>query len=357
MKKRRKNIKNWLKENKKIIFTVLILLVTISVVSSFSSNSVFAKLTGEEELLRGETGFIGNIVGTIEDLITNGLNKATGVLMAPFSTFITIIGVFVFFVLYIIFQSMGMANGLLSFPFPDSIVFNRMAFFDPNFINPTQVGGKNAPVYILQGTISSLYYTFFILALTIFVIAAMIIGIKLAISSIASEKAQYKQALTNWVFGIILLFTVHILMAGIFAINEGITAVAYEIAGKIEFKLPVVQAIPLVGNSLNNIIGGSSDGGIDFIGILTGGLSNTVRNAGVKIDAPEFTGTGYMGLTLIFLAKGLGGDLISALILFIIMGQTVALVIMYIKRLFYCIFLGMLAPLIVAVDVIKKSMV
>lgn len=356
MKKGRKNIKNWLKENKKIIFTVLILLVTISVISSFGNNAVFAKLTGEEQLVNGETGLVGNILGIVGDLITNLLNKAAGVFMAPFSTLITVIALFIFVVLYVIFQAMGISNGILSFPFPDSIVFNRMAFFDPNFINPTQVGGKNAPVYILQGTISSLYYTFFILALTIFVIAAMIIGIKLAISSIASEKAQYKQALSNWVFGIILLFTVHILMAGIFAINEGITAVAYEVAGTIKFKLPVVKAIPIVGNSIGNIIGGSSDGGINIMGILTGGLSDTVRNAGVKIDAPEFTGTGYMGLVLIFLAKGIGGDLISALVLFIIMGQTLALVVMYTKRLFYCIFLGMLAPLIVAVDVIKKSM-
>lgn len=342
MKKRRKNIKNWLKENKKIIFTVLILLVTISVVSSFSNNTVFAKLTGEEQLVKGETGLSGNVMDVLGDLLSNLLNFGTGVLMAPFTTLMLAIALFIFLVLYIVFQALGMTNGILSFPFPDSIVFNRMAFFDPNFINPTEVG-NGAPVYLLQGTISSLYYTFFILALTIFVIAAMIIGIKLAISSIASEKAQYKQALSNWVFGIILLFTVHILMAGIFAINEGITAVAYEVSGKISFKLPFLSGIPVVGNAISNVIG--------LVGDLVGGITG----GAVTIDSPSVDVTGYMGLVLTFALKALGGDMISALVLFIIMGQTVALVIMYTKRLFYCIFLGMLAPLIVAVDVIKKS--
>ncbi len=343
MKKGRKNIKNWLKENKKIMFTVLILLVAISVISSFGNNAVFAKLTGEEKLLNGETGIGGEVINIIGDVVKNILNFGTGVLLRPFTTLMLAIALFIFFVMYVIFQALGISNGILSFPFPDSIVFNRMAFFDPNFINPTQVGNKNAPVYVLQGTISSLYYTFFILALTIFVIAAMIIGIKLAISSIASEKAQYKQALSNWVFGIILLFTVHILMAGIFAINEGITAVAYEVAGTIKFKLPLLEAIPIVGNSIGNVVGAVSD----LLGDLTGGA---ITIPSVSIDVP-----GYMGLIIIYVLKALGGDMISALILFMIMGQTIALVVMYTKRLFYCIFLGMLAPLIVAVDVIKKS--
>ena len=343
MKKRRKNIKNWLKENKKIIFTVLILLVTISVISSFSNNAVFAKLTGEEQLVKGETGLAGNVMDVLGDLLRNLLNFGTGVLMAPFTTLMLAIALFIFLVLYTIFQALGISNGILSFPFPDSIVFNRMAFFDPNFINPTEVG-DGAPVYLLQGTISSLYYTFFILALTIFVIAAMVIGIKLAISSIASEKAQYKQALSNWVFGIILLFTVHFLMAGIFAINEGITAVAYEVAGKIDFKLPFLKGIPVVGNAISNVIG--------LVGDLVGGITG----GAVTIDSPSVNVTGYMGLILTFALQALGGDMISALVLFIIMGQTLALVVMYTKRLFYCIFLGMLAPLIVAVDVIKKSM-
>lgn len=90
---------------------------------------------------------------------------------------------------------------------------------------------------------------------------------------------------------------------------------------------------------------------------LFGTLSDLLSGVGLEIEEPQVKLPGFMGLTAYYILKALGGDLVSSLVLFILMGQTVALVVTYIKRLFYCIFLGMLAPLIVAVDVIKKSLV
>ncbi|MDO4283534.1 MAG: hypothetical protein Q4D02_07865 [Clostridia bacterium] len=333
-------MKKWFKKNKKVIFTVLIMLVVVSVLSSFNSN-VFAKLTHEEELIAEDESIWGDISNFFGGILKSILDIGSGVLAAPFATLLTTLSLIIFLVLYIVFGSLGINDGFLSFPFPDNIVFNRMSFFDPNFINPTEVNDQSAPVYILQGTISSLYYTFFIIALTVFVIAAMIIGIKLAISSIASEKAQYKQALNNWVFGIILLFTVHFLMAGIFALNEGIVEAAYDVAGTIEFSFSPLEAIPIAGHAINSLLGGISD---------------LLGNFGLDVNLqPTVSLSGYSGLLLMFVIKALGGDLVSSIILLILLGQTVALVVMYIKRLFYSIFLGMLAPLIVAVDVIRKS--
>lgn len=337
--KKRINIKKWFKNNKKIIFTVLLLLVAISILSSFGDNSVFARLTHEEDIADQPAWaeFLESVLGSM-------LNLGSGVLGSVFTGLILVIVVLIFLVLHTIFRGLGMTNGFASFPFPDSIIFNKLAFFDPNFINPTQVFDGKAPVAILQGVISSMYYTFFILALTVFVIAAMIIGIKLAISSIASEKAQYKQALNNWVFGIVLLFTVHILMAGIFALNEAIVEVASDLAGEITFKISLLKAIPFVGNTISNLVGGVTD--------ILGSLGVNV-DWDVKVDFPM---KGFSGLLLMYAVYTLAGDLVSTLVLCIVLGQTVALVVMYTKRLFYCIFLGMLAPLIVAVDVIRKSM-
>ena len=45
---------------------------------------------------------------------------------------------------------------------------------------------------MMQGVIQNIYFSFFTLAGTVFVLAAVIIGIKLAFSALASEKAQYK---------------------------------------------------------------------------------------------------------------------------------------------------------------------
>ena len=135
-----------------------------------------------------------------------------GVIVNAIVSVITLIESIVVILLWIIFGATGL--GFSGIPFPDDLIFNRVAFFDPNFINPTTV--SNAPVHMMQSIIQNIYFSMFTVATAIFIIAAMVIGIKLAISSIAEEKAQYKKSLTNWIMGIVLLFSAHILMAGIF---------------------------------------------------------------------------------------------------------------------------------------------
>ena len=338
MKKKKSTLKNFkqcLKRNKKMIFTVLLLLLAISVFSSFENIS-YARITDEGQQSGWDS--FNDILGAI---VSGILQFGMGVLGAPFAAIFGALALLLFLILWLLFTTLGVTDGLISFPFPDTIVFNKVPFFDPNFINPTS--DASAPVHILQGTISSLYYTFFTIAITVFVIAAMVIGIKLALSSIGSEKAQYKQALNNWIFGIVLLFTVHILMAGIFALNEGIVEAASHASGGITFTIGAFDWIPVAGNVIGNIL----DIGADLLGTLTG----QEISAGITLDAFP----GYAGIIIILVIKTMGGDLIAALTLLTILGQTVALVIMYIKRLFYCIILGIMAPLIVAVDVIKKS--
>ncbi|MNP01884.1 hypothetical protein D3C76_937120 [compost metagenome] len=278
-----------------------------------------------------------------------------GPLFAVLSGLVNIIIFVIFALLYAIFIAGGIGGASGSFPFVDQIIFNKIAFFDPNFINTPTVTGvaggadvTSAPVYIMKGIIQQLYYSAFIISGAIFVIAAMVIGIKLAISTIASEKAHYKEALTHWLFGLVLLFTVHFLMAGIFAINEKIVEIASRsVQDSVEFKLDVLQAIPVIGSTVGKTVSSIIGGISDAISKLTGGSGNTTPTA--------VTLHGYGGMLMMFALKAFGGDFISSIICAILLGQTVIIIVMYVRRLFYCIILGMLAPAIVAVDVIKKT--
>lgn len=72
-------------------------------------------------------------------------------------------------------------------------------------------------------------------------------------------------------------------------------------------------------------------------------------------DGFEFEYKGYGGVILKFFVKGiLDDDLIYSIGLLIMLGQVFSLIILYLKRVFYCILLGMIAPLVVAVDTIQK---
>lgn len=101
-------------------------------------------------------------------------------------------------------------------------------------------------------------------------------------------------------------------------------------------------------------VGGSLGAGVGrTIGsLISGGIGAITGNP----DWGTMYLYGYSGYMTTLLVNGITGDLISSIIVLILFGQTIALTVTYTKRLFYCIILGMMAPLIVAVDVIKKSM-
>lgn len=263
------------------------------------------------------------------------LGFATGPLTSSIALLVNAVIGAVFALLYLVFSPISAGFG---FPFPDQIIFNKIAFFDPNFINPPTYGSTSelimtSPVAILQKLIQDLYYTGFIIAGAVFVVAAMIIGLKLAISTIASDKAHYKQALTTWIVAIFLLFTTHFIMLGIFTINEKIVELVSD-ESEIEFTLELTDMGP-VGKLLS---------------VFTSSLSWLTG-----IELGVYHVKGYGGLLIKFAVSAFLLDLPSSIICGILLGQTCALIIMYIKRMFYSIVLGMIAPLIIAVDVIKKT--
>lgn len=351
-----KKVFNWIKRNRSKIFVILaICMIAINVLPTndiIPNNAVFAEISRD---LNGKTSQEAN--NDLSDAIMGFISNAgAGILGGPVAMIVNFFVLIIFIILFSVFQFMGASANGISFPFPDQIVFNRLAFFDPNFINPPTtdagVAVVDSPVAIMQNLISNMYYSFFILAGTIFVIAAMVIGIKLAISTIASQKAQYKAALTNWVMGVVLLFTVHFLMAGMFYINEQIVQTAYHISLKsnIEFSLDLAE---MIGGAAGTNMGVGMSGVGRTIGSIVSSLGKFLTG---DQDWGVVTLKGYSGYLLTVVLNAASGDLVSSIIAAIILGQTVSLVVTYTKRLFYCIILGMMAPIIVAVDVIKKSM-
>jgi len=309
-----------IKRMAKIIFVmVLMLVIFIPISNVLGVTSADTADTATSDAFKSVLGWMMKI--------------GTGPLTAAIATLLNIVLIIVFMLLYFIFSPISAG---LAFPFPDQIIFNKIGFFDPNFINPTTVAGS--PVLILQGLIKNLYYTGFVIAAAVFVVAAMIIGIKLAVSTIASEKSHYKQALVTWVTGVFLLFTTHFILLAIFTVNEEFVKILSSASENIVFKFQWTEQIPLIGNSVTNILNA-------ITGLLGGTEPLGVREV-----------TGYGGLLIKFASAAIGGDLVASIICGILLGQTVAIIMMYLKRLFYSIILGIIAPLIIAADIMKKSL-
>ncbi len=117
-------------------------------------------------------------------------------------------------------------SGTNIFPWADAIIFNAIPLLDINFLTPSE----GSLVGTIQEVLAKMYGTIFVIAIGFFGISILIMGVKLAISTIASEKAKYKTAIVNWVSGIVLLFTMHIFISFVFYLNEQLVIVASTIA-------------------------------------------------------------------------------------------------------------------------------
>lgn len=320
-----------MKKNHKRIILLLALIVVVA--SCFAFNSVEAAITtaiGGKVTVAENTSSSSAIANGIVDIISYVGGMAASGVFATITAFINVLSVAMFLILEAV---MVLGTGdITHIPMPDTIVFNRFAFFDPNFVNPATGSLTGGFASVLRDVFAS----FQTIAIAIFVIAAMVTGLRLALSSVAAKKAQYKEAAMKWITGFVILICLRWILAGIFYINEQIVAELYKLtvnANDLKIPVYVTTAIPIFGQPIT-----------DLIKLLE-----------------DFTGwdlawnvSGYLGIVLANLAKSMGGDIISSIVGFILMGQTLTIVGSYLKRVFMCIILGIVSPLIVATDTITS---
>ena len=101
-------------------------------------------------------------------------------------------------------------------------------------LNGEDVDENRAPVVIqLKRLVATWYYVLRLLSIAAMLIVLIGIGIKMAISTIASEKAVYKRMLADWLAGLIILVSVHYIMWFIIQINDTLVGVVKDSANSI----------------------------------------------------------------------------------------------------------------------------
>lgn len=137
-------------------------------------------------------------------------------------------------------------------------------------------GESYSPANILQSTISSWYKTLRNLALVALLSILVYIGIRITLSSVASDKAKYKQMLTDWVIALCLVFLMHYIMAFAVTINKKI--------------LNVISSITVNSYGNENDIVGDDDkkvGGVETNNVSTQKTNNaTSKDAGKPAEDP-----------------------------------------------------------------------
>lgn len=108
---------------------------------------------------------------------------------------------------------------------PEAIFSNQVPALDINFIEPSVQGDDERNVAVqLQGVISSWYLALRSIAVVGLLSVLIYLGIRMLLTSIAADRAKYKQMLMDWLVGICLVFVLHYIMAFALTMAETVTA-------------------------------------------------------------------------------------------------------------------------------------
>lgn len=92
----------------------------------------------------------------------------------------------------------------------------------------------------LRQLVSTWYYLIRLLAMAAMLVVLIAVGIKMALSTIASDKAVYKRMLVDWVVGVIMIFALHYFMIFVINMNSVLVKVIEESAQSIN-KVSMMQ--------------------------------------------------------------------------------------------------------------------
>ena len=171
-------------------------------VTGISKDSVDSYMTSSDEADDTER----NIVETLGDGIL-------GVLLLGAKIGILVIGSAIALIL-----SLFSGEGAHTLSVQD-IIFNKVKITDINFFD---IDGADGVIKTIRGNVAAWYVGVRNLASVVLVIILIYVGIRMAISTIAEEKAKYKKMLIDWFTSMCLLFVLHFIIILTIQLNNAL---------------------------------------------------------------------------------------------------------------------------------------
>lgn len=107
----------------------------------------------------------------------------------------------------------------------DKIIFNKVPLLDVNVFSDTAGGYKlkdDSSLQIIRDSVASWYYIIRNITIAVMLIILIYVGIRMAITTVASEKAEYKRMLVSWVVGFLIIFLIQYFLIVVLNINSTI---------------------------------------------------------------------------------------------------------------------------------------
>lgn len=233
---------------KKILISILIVLTLNNfILGTAGTGSVYATTTSTSF---GEDSIYEGAIKTAEDILT----AVVGILTLParllFAGFFLALDALVTRVAYI--DGATEKNKEAPFLTPYEILFNKIQLTDINFfdIKSVSTGDSETMVNKVRKQVAQWYYIMRNISAAVLLVILIYVGIRMSISTIASEQAKYKKMFVDWVVSLALVFLMqYIILFTIYVNDAFVGALAPSNFGKLENVYKDIAALAVKWNA------------------------------------------------------------------------------------------------------------
>ncbi len=162
-------------------------------------------------------GVAGGAVSGLGFLIDGAVGLISKFIQIPLLIIATVVQGFIW--------GIAKVNGseIEGFVTPDDIIFNRVGITNINFFDISSAGDQSI-VQTIRINIATWYYILRVFATVILLAVLIYIGIRMALSTVASEQAQYKRMLKDWAVSFALIFFLNYIIIFTLEVNNALVA-------------------------------------------------------------------------------------------------------------------------------------
>ena len=184
---------------KKVLKIVVALCVILVIANLFGRPVLASNATVVNEISESLGG--DDIMGAIWDGIGTVIDGVVGLL----TIVIRIPLLLIVMALQAILTGISMLGGsnIEGILTPDDLFFNKVGLTNIDFFD---LSGNTGVIQTIRVNVATWYYVLRILAIIILLVVLIYIGIRMAISTVASDQAKYKNMLMDWVTSFALVF-------------------------------------------------------------------------------------------------------------------------------------------------------
>lgn len=242
----------------------------------------------------------------------------------------------------------------------DTVVYNKVNKLNIDFFDDSSDSASSTTLTtplknILKDIVNSFYSFFRNITLTVYMVILVYIGLKMLLTSTAQKKSGYKALFTAWVMGIAMLFFFPYVMKYSIQLNNALcTWIGSAQAENTTEDAPGVLTPNAVPNS--SFIASASTYGKDEFVMMMLGMDST-SDAAVADFRQKAVKTNAFGSNVMMRIRFLAAhnlDFPLAVVYFILIGELIALLVIYYKRVFMLAFLISIFPLVVAIYPLNK---